>query len=56
MLRLPARLNILCPLLQLAAAPQEGEDSLLVEAAVEEEALPSWEEGEGEEVEEALYG
>lgn len=50
-----ARLNILCPLLQLAAALQEEEDSLPEEAAVEEEALPSWAEEEGE-VEEALYG
>lgn len=47
--------NILYPLLQQAGAPQEEEDFLLEEAAVEEEALPSWAEEEGE-VEEALYG
>lgn len=50
-----ARLNILCPLLQLAAALQEEEDFLPEEAAVEGEALPSWAEEEVE-VEEALYG
>ena len=52
---LPTRLNILYPLLQQAAAPQEEEDCLLEEEAVEEGALPSWAEEEGE-VEEALYG
>lgn len=54
MYALPKSLNILYPLLQQAAAPQEEEDSLLEEVAVVEEALPSWAE-EGE-VEEALYG